>query len=273
MSPDNEYFWIDPEEAQALKTVRRNSSPKKSESASAEKGSREVPAVAAEETSAPRAEAAPPSAPLPQASVLRPAAFPAPKPTAPIPDAEHAITTQPEEIEEMLESPRLTSGYPPARESGGPSGGGLTPGATRRSSNFQARTAEERLEEFLEWVAANHAGAAVMVLTTQGRVVTARMASPELLSTLAGALPALVENLLPRALNDLEAVRVQRVPGISRDILDDGSVTKVLPVYCEPAGTVLCLVIQGAPDAEKLTRDVEALHGIFVDLVEAMVRG
>lgn len=235
MSPDNEYFWIEPEEVRALAPVSRKRATK-------------VPAQVTEpwleELSAPTQ------------TTLDPGAKPVtPIEPSPVPVMEASATP--------MQAPAEVQDHSNALEVG--------------AASFQARTPDERLERFVEWLAERYAGAAVFVISGNRQVVTCRGGSPELLWRMADALPGLLGDTVPAPGSGAEDIAIRRLVPISRIVegLDGapGDRACFMPLYCEPSGVVLCLVITGAVEPGKPAAEADAVQRIFAQLAEAMARG
>jgi hypothetical protein len=221
MSPDNEYFWIEPEEVRALAPLARKREGR--------------PAQVTEPWLAPSAKAG-------SATLVAP---------SPVPVMEASSTP-------AAEFPAAPQNHANALEMG--------------ASSFQARTPDERLEEFVEWLANRYAGASVLVLSGARQVVTSRQAAPELLWEVADSLAAVLGDAVPAHVPGAEEIRAQRLVPITRN-LDNGVRASFLPLFCEPTGEVLCLVIAGAEEPGIPAAEADSVQRIFAQLVEAMARG
>ena len=241
MSPDNEYFWIEPEEVRALAPYARKRASK-------------VPPQVTE----PWLKPAPPVTELmaPTQTALDPGPAPvSPAEPSPVPIMEASATP--------AVAPVLEQDHSNALEVG--------------AASFVARTPDERLEQFVEWLAGRYPGAAVLVLSGTRQVVTSRGASPDLLWRVADALPGLLGDTIPVHGYGAEDVQIRRLVPISRIVEgangNPGDRATFMPLHCEPSGVVLCLVITGAPEPGKPAAEADAVQRIFAQLVEAMARG
>lgn len=240
MSPDNEYFWIDPEEVRAL----------------APRGKKGGDAVAKPAGAVPAME------PSPTAAVETPPLVPAPEGV----EADHGEPGQ--------GTAAITAATVSATGGGASTSAGAfvsVPAGTTAAGNFVGRTPEERLEQFVEWLVATHGCVSAMVLSGKGQVLTARGASPELLR---GAASLLRQAALPIGGQlGTGTIRVRPLQDYTGTLSPSGQHAYVLPVYCEPAGELLGVVAVAGDQQEAFTTEIPTVHLIFVDLAEAMARG